>query len=239
MHNLRKRVFLLILAGVLTVGLLAGCGLNSMESENDTVVQSEQTASEKESKEETDMSEKTDTEDTNMEEAESSEVDGKTIVVYFSATGNTEQVAKVIAEATGGELFELEPVEPYTDADLDWTDENSRVGREHNDLEQREIKLVSTMIDDWESASIVYIGYPIWWGIAAWPVNSFVEANDFTGKTVIPFCTSASSGLGESGELLEELAGSGEWEEGVRFSSNVSSEDIQAWLEDLGYSPKR
>lgn len=159
MHNLRKRVFLLILAGVLTVGLLAGCGLNSMESENDTVVQSEQTASEKESKEETDMSEKTDTEDTNMEEAESSEVDGKTIVVYFSATGNTEQVAKVIAEATGGELFELEPVEPYTDADLDWTDENSRVGREHNDLEQREIKLVSTMIDDWESASIVYIGY--------------------------------------------------------------------------------
>ncbi len=239
MHNLRKRVFSLILAGTLTAGLLAGCGLNSKESENDTVVQPEQTTSEKESKEETDMSEKTDTEDTNMEEAESSEVDGKTIVVYFSATGNTEQVAKVIAEATGGKLFELEPVEPYTDEDLDWTDENSRVGREHNDLEQREIELVSTMIDDWESASVVYIGFPIWWGIAAWPVNGFVESNDFTGKTVIPFCTSASSGLGESGELLEELAGSGEWEEGARFSSNVSNEDIHAWLEDMGYFPKR
>ena len=182
MHNLRKRVFSLILAGTLTAGLLAGCGLNSKESENDTVVRPEQTTGEKESKEETDMSEKTDTEDTNMEEAESSEVDGKTIVVYFSATSNTERVAKVIAEATGGKLFELEPVEPYTDADLDWTDENSRVGREHDDLEQREIELVSTMIDGWESASVVYIGYPIWWGIAAWPVNGFVEANDFTGK---------------------------------------------------------
>ncbi len=136
-------------------------------------------------------------------------------------------------------MFELEPVEPYTDVDLDWTDENSRVGREHNDLEQRDIELVSTMVDGWESASVVYIGYPIWWGIAAWPVNGFVESNDFTGKTVIPFCTSASSGLGESGELLEELAGSGEWEEGARFPSNVSNEDIQAWLEDLGYSPKR
>ena len=239
MHNLRKRVFSLILAGTLTAGLLAGCGLNSKESENDTVVQPEQTTGEKESKEETDMSEKTDTEDTNMEEAESSDVDGKTIVVYFSATSNTERVAKVIAEATGGKLFELEPVEPYTDADLDWTDENSRVGREHDDLEQREIELVSTMIDGWESASVVYIGYPIWWGIAAWPVNGFVESNDFTGKTVIPFCTSASSGLGESGKLLEELAGSGEWEEGARFPSNVSNEDIHAWLEGLGYFPKR
>lgn len=163
----------------------------------------------------------------------------KIIVVYFSATGNTEQVAKVIAETTGGELFKLEPAEPYTDADLDWTDENSRVGREHNDPEQREVKLVSTMIDGWESASVVYIGYPLWWGIAAWPVNSFIETNDFAGKTVIPFCTSASSGLGESGELLEELAGSGDWKEGVRFPSDVSDEEIRTWLESLGESAKR
>ena len=240
MYHLTKRVFSLIVTGALTAGLLAGCSPNSKESETDnTVVQPEQTTNEKEPKEETDMPEKTDTEDTNMEVTDSSEVDGKTIVVYFSATGNTEQAANVIAEATGGELFELEPVEPYTDGDLDWTDENSRVGREHNDPERREIELVSTMIDGWESASVVYIGYPIWWGIAAWPVNGFVEANDFTGKTVIPFCTSASSGLGESGELLEELAGSGEWEEGARFPSNVSDEDIRAWLEEQGYSPKR
>lgn len=94
--------------------------------------------------------------------------------------------------------------------------------------------MVSTTIDGWESASVVYVGYPLWWGIAAWPVNSFVKANDFAGKTVIPFCTSASSGLGESGELLEELGGSGEWKEGMRFQSNVSDEEVREWVESLG-----
>ena len=73
----------------------------------------------------------------------------------------------------------------------------------------------------------------MWWGIAAWPVNTFVEANDFTGKTVIPFCTSASSGLGDSGELLAELAGTGDWQEGMRFRSSVSDEDVVAWVESL------
>lgn len=77
-------------------------------------------------------------------------------------------------------------------------------------------------------------GYPIWWGIAAWPVNGFIEANDFTGKTVIPFCTSSSSGLGESGELLAEAAGTGNWLEGQRFSSRPSEEDVQAWVDGLG-----
>lgn len=76
--------------------------------------------------------------------------------------------------------------------------------------------------------------YPVWWGIAAWPVNTFIEANDFTGKTVIPFCTSSSSGLGESGELLAELAGTGDWQEGMRFRSSVSEEDVTAWVESLG-----
>ena len=80
----------------------------------------------------------------------------------------------------------------------------------------------------------MFLGYPIWWGIAAWPVNGFVTANDFTGKTVIPFCTSASSGLGESGELLAEMAGEGNWLEGQRFPSRVSREDVQTWLDGLG-----
>lgn len=235
-----RRVFPLILAGVLTVGSLAGCGSNSGETKSDPVVQTEQVTSEKEVVgEPSDPSEDVDTEDTNTEETGSSEADGKTVVVYFSATGNTEKVASVIAEATGGELFQLEPVEPYTDEELDWRDTNSRVGREHEDPEQREIELVSTTIDGWESVSVVYIGYPLWWGIAAWPVDSFVKANDFAGKTVIPFCTSASSGLGESGELLEELAGSGEWKEGVRFPSNASDEEVREWVESLESSQKR
>ncbi len=158
----------------------------------------------------------------------------RVLVVFFSATGNTEAAAQYIAELTGGDLFELEPVEPYTDADLDWTDSGSRVVYEHENPEEQAVELEATTVDDWDSYSTVYIGYPIWWGQAAWPVNAFIEANDFTGKTVIPFCTSSSSGLGQSGELLAEMAGTGDWQEGVRFSSNVSEEDVQSWLESLG-----
>ena len=89
-------------------------------------------------------------------------------------------------------------------------------------------------MENWGSYDTVFIGYPIWWGIAAWPVDSFVSANDFTGKTVIPFCTSSSSGLGESGQLLEELAGSGDWQEGQRFRSGSDEADVSKWLEDIG-----
>lgn len=170
-----------------------------------------------------------------MEETSSeTAAEDRVLVVFFSATGNTEAAAQYIAELTGGDLFELEPVEPYTDADLDWTDSGSRVVYEHENPEEQAVELEATTVDDWDSYSTVYIGYPIWWGQAAWPVNAFIEVNDFTGKTVIPFCTSSSSGLGQSGELLAEMAGTGDWQEGVRFSSNVSEEDVQSWLESLG-----
>lgn len=165
-------------------------------------------------------------------EPESAE--GRTLVVYFSATGNTQEAANYIAAATGGDLFALEPVEPYSDADLNWTDDNSRVVYEHDNPDARVVELVEATVPDWESYDTVFIGYPIWWGIAAWPVDGFIAANDFTGKTVIPFCTSASSQLGESGELLAEAAGTGNWLEGMRFSSSVSEADVQAWIENLG-----
>ena len=158
---------------------------------------------------------------------------GKTLVAYYSATGNTENVANYIATATDGDLFELEPAEPYSDADLNWTDDNSRVVREHDDESLRDIELVADTVENWNSYDTVFIGYPIWWGIAAWPVNGFIEANDFTGKTVIPFCTSSSSGLGESGELLAEMAGTGDWQEGQRFRSGASESDVAAWVESL------
>mgnify|MGYP002803051022 FL=1 len=153
--------------------------------------------------------------------------------MYFSATGNTERVAEVIADTTGGELFELEPVDPYTDEDLNYNDDNSRVSQEYADEGLRNVELVADTVDGWQDVERVYIGYPIWWGNAAWPVNAFVEANDFTGKTVIPFCTSASSGLGNSGKRLAELAGTGDWQEGMRFRSSVSDEDVAAWVESL------
>ena len=159
--------------------------------------------------------------------------DGKTLVVYYSASGNTEAVANVIAEVTGGDLFELEPTTPNSNADLNWTDDNSRVTREHENENERDVELVSATVENWNSYDTVFVGYPIWWGIAAWPVDGFIEANDFTGKTVIPFATSSSSGLGESGELLAEMAGTGNWQEGMRFRSGVSADDVTGWVEEL------
>lgn len=161
---------------------------------------------------------------------------GNVLVVYYSATGNTESVAGYIAQATGGDLFEITPAEPYTDEDLNWSDENSRVTREHEDESLRDVELTATTVENWDSYDTVFLGYPIWWGIAAWPVDTFVEANDFTGKTVIPFCTSSSSGLGESGQLLADLAGTGDWQEGQRFRSSASQEDVTQWVNSLGLS---
>lgn len=158
---------------------------------------------------------------------------GKTLVVYYSASGSTKKVAKEIAQNLNADLFEIEPVDTYTSDDLNWTDSNSRVTREHNDESLRDIKLKNTKVSNWDNYDTVLIGYPIWWGIAAWPVNNFVKDNDFTGKTVIPFCTSASSGLGKSGELLEKMAKGGTWKEGHRFSSGASSSDIKTWADSL------
>lgn len=159
---------------------------------------------------------------------------GSVLVAYFSATGNTEAAAGYIADALGADTFEITPAEPYTSDDLNWSDENSRVSREHEDPTLQTVELTETTPENWETYDTVFIGYPIWWGIAAWPVSSFVAANDFTSKTVIPFCTSSSSGLGESGDLLEDLAGTGAWLEGQRFRSSVSEADVADWVNGLG-----
>ncbi len=159
---------------------------------------------------------------------------GKTLVVYYSASGNTAQVARYIAEAAGAELFEIVPVEVYTSDDLNWTNSDSRVSREHDDESLRDVPLTTTEVENWDDYDTVFIGYPIWWGIAAWPVDNFVKDNDFTGKTVIPFATSASSGMGQSGALLEEMAGTGTWQDGQRFRSNASASDVTDWVNGLG-----
>ena len=158
---------------------------------------------------------------------------GNTLVVYFSAQGHTEAVAEQIAENLDADIFEIVPADEYTSDDLDWTDDNSRVTREYEDESLRDVQLVSTEVPNWDDYDTIIIGYPIWWGIAAWPVNTFVEANDFSGKAVIPFCTSSSSGLGQSGELLREAAGTGNWLEGQRFRSNPSDDDIKEFTDSL------
>lgn len=217
-----KKLISILAAGTMTMGLLAGCGSSSESTEEDTSGQAAQE----------DSADEGSTDAAASDEAETSG-SGNVLIAYYSATGNTEAVANMIADAIGGDLFELEPTEPYTDDDLNWSDDNSRVSQEHENEDQRDVELVSTTPENWDSYDTVFIGYPIWWGIAAWPVDHFVEDNDFTGKTVIPFCTSASSGIGDSGELLADMAGTGDWQEGQRFRSSVSDEDVVAWVESL------
>ena len=158
----------------------------------------------------------------------------KTLVVYFSASGSTKAVAETIADELDADIFELVPTQPYSSDDLNWTVSGSRVNREHDDESLRDIALTQTTPANWDDYDTVLIGYPIWWGIAAWPVNNFVKDNDFTGKTVIPFCTSSSSGLGQSGDLLENMANGGTWQSGQRFSSGASSSTVREWAAGLG-----
>lgn len=216
-----KKLLSIILAGVTAISLMSGCGStnqNSSSSNNDNKNANNTAES-----------------DSNVaDDTTAADSNGKTLVVYYSATGNTKNVAETIAQVTGGDLFEIEPKEPYTDDDLDWTNDDSRVSREHEDESSRDVELTSTEVPDWDSYDTVYIGYPIWWGIAAWPVDSFVKANDFTGKTVVTFCTAASSGIGQSGDLLEEMAGTGNWISGERFRSGATEDDIRAWIDGLG-----
>lgn len=161
----------------------------------------------------------------------------KTLVVYYSATGSTQRVAGYIADTLNADTFELTPVQPYTSEDLNWTTPGSRVNREHDDESLRDVKLTANTVDSWADYDTIFIGYPIWWGIAAWPVNDFVKNNDFTGKTVIPFCTSSSSGLGQSGELLAQMAGTGDWRTGQRFSSGASQQQVVQWVDGLNLTP--
>lgn len=164
-----------------------------------------------------------------------SENNEKVLVAYFSASGNTERIARVIAADTGGDLFRIEPKNSYTSQDLNWREPSSRVNKEHEDESLRDIELVRNAPDEWDEYDVVFIGYPIWWQIAAWPVNSFAKANDFSDKTVIPFCTSLSSGVGNSAGLLSAMSAGGNWKNGHRFRENSSAGDVRAWLKEIGF----
>lgn len=227
-----KKLFSMVLAGAAAVSLLAGCSSDTGSTENGAEATAQSEAQDTQS--DTDGAQDTSADAETDDGADEASASGNVLVVYYSATGNTEEAANMIADATGGDLFELEPVEPYTDDDLNYSDENSRVSQEYADESLRDVELVSTTVEGFEEYDTVFIGYPIWWQVAAWPVDSFVENNDFTGKTVVPFCTSASSGIGESGQLLADMAGTGDWQEGMRFSSSVDEADVQEWIDGLG-----
>lgn len=158
---------------------------------------------------------------------------GKTLVAYYSASGTTERIAEYLAEEMNADVFVITPVNEYTSTDLNWTDSNSRIVQEHEHPDTRHVELIQTTPEHFADYDNVFIGYPIWWQEAAWVVDDFVKENDFTGKNVIPFCTSMSSPLGESDTKLATMAGTGNWLDGMRFTSYSTKESVQAWVAGL------
>lgn len=228
-----KKVIALLLSILLVVGL-AACG-STADNNNSSAADSKSQVPDEVSDVNKVPDASSDADESVPQESSEPEnvTGGKVLVVYYSATGNTENVANYIAAATGGDVFELVPSNDYSSADLDYTNEDSRVCYEHDHPEARDVELVKSTVDNWDGYDTVFIGYPIWWQVAAWPVNGFVKANDFNGKTVIPFCTSASSGLGDSANQLADMATGGNWLEGSRFSSGASEQEVNEWVEGL------
>lgn len=166
-------------------------------------------------------------------EAETAEAQGsKVLVAYFSATGTTEGVAQHIANGLNADIYEIVPEEPYTDADLNYNDNNSRSTIEMNDASFR--PAISGSVADMEQYDVVFIGYPIWWGEAPRIVSTFVESYDFSGKTVVPFCTSGGSGVGSSASNLEQLTSGATWMEGHRLGGGDSQDTVMEWVDGLG-----
>ena len=222
----------LVIAIIVIIALVAGFSIyrNSSTESNSNTQRKAEIANTNENN--------TPTSENNEEETENNSdttsVNGKILVVYYSAQTHTRRVAERVAENLNADLFEIVPEDVYSEEDLDWTDNNSRVSKEHNDESLRDIKLKSTEVSNWENYDTVILGYPIWWGIAAWPTDTFVKANDFTGKSVYTFCTSYSSGIGQSDKLLKNEAQSGDWKSGQRFYQDAKVQDIDKWTESLG-----
>lgn len=156
----------------------------------------------------------------------------KILVAYFSATNTTKGVAQRISDALNADLYEITPAVPYTSADLNYHDDNSRSTIEMNDLNSR--PEISGSVSNMEQYDIVFIGYPIWWAEAPRILNTFVESYSFSGKTVVPFCTSGGSGVGSSARNLERLANGGQWLSGTRLNGSASKTDIVRWINGLG-----
>ncbi len=164
---------------------------------------------------------------------ETGEENGKVLVAYFSATGTTKTLAEYAADAMGADLYEIVPEEPYTDDDLNYSDRNTRATVEQNDKNVR--PAISGSVENMEQYEIVFLAFPIWWGEEPRIMDTFVEAYDFSGKTVVPFCTSGGSGIGSSGKNMQSLStGDATWLDGERLDSFSSREDMVDWINGLG-----
>lgn len=170
--------------------------------------------------------------ETEMTEEETGAFGNSTILVaYFSATNNTEGIAQKIAGELDADLYEIEPEVPYTKEDLNYSDSSTRATQEQNDPDAR--PEISGSVENMDQYEIVFLGYPIWWGQAPRIMNTFIESYDLGGKTIVPFCTSGSSGFGSSDAALRDAAEDAEWLDGERFSADASEEDIAEWIDGL------
>lgn len=175
---------------------------------------------------------------TSVQEGESGQEGSQTagssvLVAYFSGTSNTAGIAQSITDHLGADVFVIEPTVPYTAEDLNYSDSESRTSIERNDP-NRSIELVQMTPDDFGAYTTVFLGFPIWWGDPSWVIDGFAAGNDFSGKTVIPFCTSGSSPLGDGGQQLAAMSGTGDWLEGARFAAGTPAEEVAAWVDGLG-----
>lgn len=217
-----KKAIAILLSLTMFLGL-AACGNSASQTEHPSTEDISV-----ESKADTESAEtSTDMENTDNQDAQ----EHKILVAYFSATGTTKGVAEHIANGLNADIYEIVPEEPYTDADLDYNDNNSRTTIEMNDPDAR--PAISGSVENMEQYDIVFIGYPIWWGEAPRIVSTFVESYDFSGKTIVPFCTSGGSDIGSSATSLEQLTNGAAWLDGRRLNGSDSQDTVMEWVNSL------
>ncbi len=217
-----KKAIVILLSLTMILGLTA-CGNSASKtkqpSTEDTFV---------ESKADTESAETS----TNMENTDNQDAqEHKILVAYFSATGTTKGVAEHIANGLNADIYEIVPEEAYTDADIDYNDNNSRTTIEMNDPDAR--PAISGSVENMEQYDIIFVGYPIWWGEAPRIVSTFMESYDFSGKTIVPFCTSGGSGIGSSASNLERLTSGATWLDGRRLNGSDSQDTVMEWVDSL------
>ena len=218
-----KKAIAILLSLTMILGL-AACGNSASQTEQPST---EDTSVE--SKADTNSAENS----TDMENTDNQDVqDHKVLVAYFSATGTTKGVAEHIANGLNADIYEIVPEDPYTDADLNYNDNNSRTTIEMNDPNAR--PAISGSVENMEQYDIIFVGYPIWWGEAPRIVSTFMESYDFSGKTIVPFCTSGGSGIGSSASNLESFTSGATWLDGRRLNGSDSQDTVMEWVNGLG-----
>ncbi|WP_418751560.1 flavodoxin [Frisingicoccus sp.] len=231
---MKKTIAILLFLGMV-LGL-AACGKSASQTEQPTT--EEDSVESRSSMEEAAENSSTDAENMGVPESQPEETDipdaqeSKVLIAYFSATGTTKGVAEHIANGLNADIYEIVPEDPYTDADLDYNNNNSRATIEMSDPDVRPV--ISGSVENMEQYDIVFIGYPIWWGEAPRIISTFVESYDFSGKTIVPFCTSGGSGMGSSAANLEELTNGAQWISGQRLSGSDTRDTVMEWVNGLG-----